>query len=35
MGTVMALRNDILKPGGYASVPHCVLESTRLAPGDK
>lgn len=35
MGTIMALRNDILKPGGYASLPHCVLESTRLEPGDK
>jgi hypothetical protein len=31
----MALRNDILKPGGYASVPHCVLKSSRLAPSDK
>ena len=35
MGTIMALRNDILKPGGYASVPHCVLKSSRLAPSDK
>ena len=35
MGTIMALRNDILKPGGYASVPHCVLESSSLAPSDK
>jgi hypothetical protein len=35
MGTIMALRNDILKPGGYASVPHCVLKSSRLASCDK
>ena len=35
MGTIMALRNDILKSGSYASVPHCVLESSRLEPSDK
>ncbi len=35
MGTIMALRNDILKPGGYASVPHCILESSKLEPSDK
>ena len=35
MGTIMALRNDILKPGGYASVPHCVLKSGTLEPSDK
>jgi predicted transcriptional regulator len=35
MGTIRALRNDILKPGGYASVPHCVLESSMLEPSDK
>ena len=28
-------RNEILKPGGYASVPHCVLESSKLAASDK
>jgi hypothetical protein len=35
MGTIMALRNEILKPGGYASVPHRVLESSKLATSDK
>ena len=35
MGTIMALRNEILKPGGYASVPHRVLESSKLAASDK
>ena len=28
-------RDDILKRGRYASVPHCVLESSRLEPSDK
>jgi predicted DNA-binding transcriptional regulator len=31
----MALRSEILKPGGYASVPSCVLSSRLLGPSDK
>ena len=31
----MALRCEILKPGGYASVPSCVLSSKLLQPSDK
>ena len=35
LGTTMALRCEILKPGGYASVPSCVLSSKLLQPSDK
>jgi predicted DNA-binding transcriptional regulator len=31
----MALRSEILKPGGYASVPLCVLSSKLLQPTEK
>ena len=35
-GTIMDLTRDrILKPGKYASVPHCVLESSTLKPSHK
>ena len=35
-GTIMELTRDrILKPGKYASVPHCILESGQLKPSDK
>ncbi len=34
-GTTMALRCEILKSGGYASVPSCILSSKLLQPSDK